>query len=156
MGKSFVLRNGQGKTVGYIQQAGDDLRCRIHEPEERTPCSLYLLDSCGNIHKKEMNAIHHEYEWREEHMTVAGGCVAIGTRILADTGKEARRRIHTYMLVNVSVREEKGKRETVEENHVDTKRTGLAAQPRYFQRRWPPNPCCPETALDNNRKQPVC
>lgn len=145
MGKSFMLRDEQGKTVGYIQQAGEALRCRIYEAKGRIYCDLYLVDGVGNIHITKINAIHQEHEWRETHMTVTGGCVVLDGKILADTGEEARRRARAYLQQNAAVRESDVKREEiVERSQADKNKPAIS-----LRRRWPPNPCCPENAFEN-------
>jgi len=141
MGKSFVLRNRTGKAVGYIQQVGDMLRCGIHEPGEQKTCDLYLVDDCGSVHKKEIDAVIHEHKWRMEFVTITGGCLAMDGTILAETGKDISRRMQAHW-VRKAAKERSLKHEEGAEKQ--SKRQENTAYPK---KHWPPNPCCPENSF---------
>lgn len=137
MGKSFVLRDGAGKAIGYMQQAGDTLRCGFRADEKLVYMDLYVVDADQVITENSLNPNKCEHEWYVGGKAIAGGCLVTDRRILADTGTEAKAIIRRYLM-----RRNEPQYHREDSENESKAETALREAIKHPERRWPPNPCC--------------
>jgi len=126
MASSFVLKDTGGKPVGYLQQIGDKIRCRIHANIQQA--EMMLLYSPEEWVQSILSGNGEECEWESGSKTLIGACLMKQGQLFSSTGDEVRRRYLHFAC-------KKGKTEPVLE-----KQTSVEGFP---ERRWPPPPCVP-------------
>ena len=155
MGKSYVLRNEQGKPVGYLAQGLHAICCRI-AAAEADEVVVFFQD--GSHRRRRVEHACEEMEWREENCAAEGAVALERGRVSAATGEEARRK-WSEMEYRKKARKtkeenehsntesdepenkrqvEQTKREEIEERGAGIHAQNACALP---QRRWPPPPC---------------
>lgn len=139
MGQCFVLRNNEGKAIGYIQQVEHTIRYGIQIREDLKQCQLYLVDQNSLVRKKALKPHGGEQEWYEEGCVIKGGCLLQDGAVIASTSEDAKNCLMRY-LAHVPKRKFLAKTESEREKPVRT----VCNENIRFQRNWPPNPCNPE------------
>ena len=143
MGKSFVLRDETGNIVGYIQRAGNVLRCGICSSEKLGDGYLYVCHADHTVKTQRLHPNQTEYIWSGWPEGVAGGAIIKDNQILADTGMDSRACIKKFLRCEKESKEkEDQKTHTYNQNEEADKSVAV----RPFCVRWPPNPCCLKTS----------
>lgn len=137
MGKSIVFHGSSGEIVGYMQCAGKALRCGIRIAEQEKPGLLFVLYMDGTVEKKELEPNQADYEWFAERREIAGGCIVIDGRIIADSGIDINKRIQKLMPENKQC-------DRIEENEENLLKPNAeeSEENKINVYRWPRNPCC--------------
>ena len=143
MGKSFVFRDGSGNVAGYLQQAGEHLRCRIREDLGEKNCELLVVNSDESIEIRNLNTDQTEFEWDKTNGAVAGGCIVQEGKILADTGGNARQSVRR-------IQKKCAKKDTSQDIKADTAESLTYGNCKSNFRRWPSNPCCLKVYKNEN------
>ena len=137
MRKSFVLRDGLGNVVGYLQQVGHYLRCGIRATLGETDCELLVLNTDRLLDTKALSTPETEFEWYREDGEIAGGCIVKDGRILADTGNDVR---DCVLRTRHCAKTEPCKEER-NNTSIACVRAPEDSKPYFLH--WPHNPCCP-------------
>lgn len=141
MGKSFVLKDRVGHTVGYAQQVQEKIRGRFDlKGRYEKDCCIYLFFADGKS-TRFCNAHEGiETEWGTDKTQLVGVCIAAGRHRIADTDFSMERCLPL----------EANTENTMPEKKLENNRIRTLSLPRnvvqnnntvFPERRWPP-PCC--------------
>ena len=137
MGKSFVLKDTEGRAKGYIQQTQDAIRCRVRVSDAQ----LFVCFESGKAQCKAIDQADEEFQWYAHGEVICGACIIVQEAIAADTGAQSRRDYAEYRAKESA---------PVISTVCDRKRENTVLQEARMlpQRRWPPHPSIPEAAYE--------
>ncbi len=141
MKKSFVLKDESGRPSGYLMQAGEHIRCRIHHDGA---AGMTLLFADGGSAEFNVEGDGREAVWTGAGETLCGGYAHAGGRLIAWSDREAAIAFerHEAQRRVRCVQESTAPAETAQ-NAPDERTSGESTVSGYVfpERRWPP-PCC--------------
>ena len=147
MNKTLILKDVQGNAVGFVQQRGSAVECRIKTKEQDR--ILLFLDS-GDPLDCDVREGEREFLFDAGDGTIASAAVLFHDRCVADSGDRARTRLWAYLSHQSKRRREERKIEEIGIKNAQGYVQATEAkdhptlQRAIMQRQWPPNPCCPE------------
>jgi len=139
LGKSFVLKNREGKAVGYIQQREQGTRCMARTAEESA--QIWLCFENGTSRLCAYETAGEEVQWAVNGETLRGACLLENGICMADTGEAVRRAYANYIMER---KQAESKPPVQMQNPPAERKKEHPAVRRLPVRRWPPNPCAPE------------
>jgi len=155
MNRTLVLKDAQGRAVGFAEQRGNMVNCRINAKEQDrillffdSGAPLVICTECGRM----------EYRQEVGDKAIVGAAALCQGKCMAGSGKGVQRLVGAYIDEQRTKTAEKSVMQDGDPLQRECKEVGREGgglfwpEKAYPDRRWPPNPCCPDLGFSRPNK----